>query len=307
MRRATIGVAVVGAVLWLSLGSASGANIGIHTLRDWERALNPMMGVPMYPMVVPVPFEVFREMVDRDEQWNTPVELTKDGQPYLFNYRESLLFTPTLEAMAHEDGGPPGVPGGPAGALQGRTEPALVMRWGDPNQGEGDPNSLPAPPRVGAAWDLVFGGPNDPGQDFTSGDGILEYSVHGPAESMIVSVNMVDVNENYREWWWHVGFDPGDIPPCEWTDIWVDPVSGASSHNPVMYFDGGGGAFDLSAIQYIRFNENGIWSEEFWDPATGLVWNAWDHVETTPEPVTLLSVTAGLCAFGAYVRRRRRA
>ena len=299
----------------LAAGSASGAAISINSLGDWQRGVESMM-------IVPVDYRDLRQFVGRPDgsipdaapEWSEPIMLKAtdpSGQalpPVEFVYADALLFTPTLTPEMHEAGGP--VPPGP---LQQRTEPSLTMRWGDPGPNNETGEGIPQPgQRVAAAWDLVLGGPNDPGQDFETGDGILEFSIHGPAECMIVSVNMIDGNGNYREWWWHI-VDPNhpeyeeEIRPCEWTDVWVNPITGAASHNPVMYFTHGPGVFDLSNITSIRFDENGIWSPDFIDPATGLVWNAWDHVQTVPEPATMLAVFAGACGLAGYLRRRRRA
>jgi len=217
--------------------------------------------------IKPVTGEEFRLMVAGDDQW--PAE-----------YRSAEFYTPELTVEMHEDS-------------HGKEEAALVMRWGD------TANPPPQGTRVAAAWDFVY--PQDPDLTGTR----IEFSLHTPCPCMYYSLNIIDENGNYREWIWHSDDLPGKLPPCTWSTVWVDPVSGASNYAPEAYFEhpAGGGVFDITKIQWIRFNENGIWSPEFQD-WTGLVWNAWDHVEVTPEPGTMLLVGSGL--LGLVLRRRRK-
>lgn len=239
--------------------------ISINTLVDWDTAL-------LSGQVRPVEGGVFQDMV-ADPQAPWPPE-----------YKTARFFTPQLAVMPHEDS-------------QGSTHPALIMRWGDPQ----DQTLIVGQTRVAAAWDVAM--PQGAPLDLTRGDKVLEFSVHAPAECMFVSLNLLDQQNRYREWIWHVGNQPGEIPPCQWTTVWVDPVAQTSNFNPTALFTVGQG-FDLSGIQFIRFDENGIWSPEFQDQ-TGLVWNAWDHVQQTPEPITLLGLLGGACMLRTYVRRRR--
>jgi len=253
------------------LGSASATPLfGIHTLEEWKEALGGGGGGGR---IVPVEADEFRAMVRGDDQW--PVE-----------YQEAKFFTPHLYPEMHTDS-------------QGREEAGLVMHWGDADMGA---TTQPPPElgdRVAAAWDYVY--PEDPDLNGTA----LSFSIHGPWESTYVSLNILDTSGNYREWIWHVGFQPGEIPPCVWSTVTVDPVNLTSNYTPVPGTPFvHGAAFDLTSIKYIRFNENGIWSPEFQDPVTGLVWNAWNHVEVTPEPGTMILLGGGL--LGLLARRRRK-
>ena len=63
--------------------------------------------------------------------------------------------------------------------------------------------------------------------------------------------------------------------------------------------------FDLSHVTMLRFDENGRYTDPAqWDPLQpGWLWNAWDHVEVSPEPGTMLLLGGGL--LGLLARRRR--
>jgi hypothetical protein len=269
-------IVVTCVLLCLCVGAARASPVfGIHGLREWSAALQ---GDPSAPGVIrPVEADDFRLLVREDDAW--PPE-----------YQQAKFFTPNLYVEEHMDS-------------HEHMEPALVMQWGD--QGA----TGQAPPldgeRVAAAWDFIYN--EDPPFDQTN---MLEFSIHAPWPCMFVSVNMFDGQGNYREWIWHVGDpdrnpdDEGKIPYCTWTTVQVNPVTLWSNYKYETVFTHGLG-FDLSTIQYIRFNENGVWSQEFQDPNTGLVWNAWNHVEVQPEPGTMLLLGSGLLALVARRRRKR--
>lgn len=205
-------------------------------------------------------------------------------------YQGATFFTPELYVM---DSG-----------LDG--EPGLVMAWGPPAQ-------LPADTRMAAAWDFVYD------LDPSLSGAIIEFSIFPPVVSTLFSLNLIDGNNNYREWIWHAG-GPGELPAFQWSDLQIDPVTGWSNwptfvpvftHDPDPAFP-----FDLSSITILRFDENitGGFSNFFPPPegpgAGGVqpfwVWNAWDHVAVTevPEPTTMLLLGGGLLVLA---RRRRRA
>jgi hypothetical protein len=257
--------------------AAAGASpvISINTLDEWNAAYGGGGSGGAY--IRQVRADDFRAMVEQEDAW--PPE-----------YQRAKFFTPVLRPMLHPDS-------------HQREEPCLVMYWG--NEGASGQQPPEEGDRVAAAWDLVYD--EDPVFDQSN---MIEFSIHAPAPCMYVSVNMFDGSGNYREWIWHVGDpdrnpdDEGKIPFCTWTDVAVNPVTLWSNYKYQTVFTHGLG-FDLSNIQYIRFNENGVWSEEFWDPATGLVWNAWDHVEVQPEPGTMLLLGSGLLALAARRRKKK--
>ncbi|HUT34973.1 MAG TPA: PEP-CTERM sorting domain-containing protein [Planctomycetota bacterium] len=250
--------------------------ISIDTLPEWSDALGGGGGGGGY--IEAVEADTFKAMIDDGlpGEWPEP-------------YETAIFCTPHLYVMEHADGG-------------GREEPALVMSWGDQVATGQDPPQLGD--RVAAAWDFVY--TEDP--PFSSSNWI-EFSIHAPFPGMYVSVNLIgEGGLSYREWIWLVGDpqDPTRIPACIWTDVIINPVTGASNYAYEKYFEHG--ELDFNNIERIRFDENGIWSPEFQqgDPSgLGLVWNAWDHVAVNPEPATMLLLGGGLLALARRRRRRK--
>ena len=238
-----------------------GPYIDISTLDEWDLLLNRPEGE--YPRIDPVPAGVFEEMVQSSEEW--PPE-----------YQEAFFAQPELDVREHEDS-------------SGRVEPALYMRWGP----EGDR----VQPEVfnAAAWDYVYDRPSD-----LSGVE-LEFSIHAPRESIRVSVNLIDADGDWLEFIWHVGL-PGEIPACQWTIVKIVPSTGYSNYKLLLpAFEGGwsDGKVDLTRITNIRFDENGIWSDEFSFPLDdGWMWNAWNHITVQPVPVD--PNIDGLVAYYAF-------
>jgi MYXO-CTERM domain-containing protein len=157
-----------------------------------------------------------------------------------------------------------------------------------------------------AAWDYVY--PTDPNLSGLT----IDFSIFPPVYSTHFSLNLIDATGNYREWIWHAG-DPGEVPPGQWSTLKINPATGWSNWPTVAYFQHDAtGTFDLSSVQILRFNEN-IWSAPGFPPGPmgnvppGWVWNAWNHVQVSPEPGTLIVwlALAGL-GLGFGCRRRRR-
>jgi len=272
VRRAWTLCVVWGVALCLLAGTVAASPVfSINTLDEWTLAHET-------GHIIPVPADAFRDLVADEDAWPDA-------------YQDAKFFTPTLYVMEHTDG-------------HGQTEPGLVMHWGDPAQGATNQPPPVLGDRVAAAWDFVYD--EDPAFNATN---LIEFSIHAPVPGMYVSLNLFDAAGNYREWIWLAGDpanpdDQGKIPFCTWTDVQVNPVTLWSNYEYETVFTHGVD-FDLSSIQFIRFNENGIWSEEFWAPNTTLVWNAWDHVEVQPEPTTMLLLGGGLMGLAAKRRRRR--
>ena len=270
-------VALVLGVLCLSLGSAGATPLfGIHTYEDWQAAYpGPGLGP-----IRAVPADELREMILGSPEW--PPE-----------YADAHFATPELLVVEeHVDS-------------HDRGHPALEMRWGNGNviNAAGDPVDPVAGERIVAAWDYVY----DEDPDLTGMK--LEFSIHTPGPSMFFSLNILDANGNYREWIWHSGgLDPDkpEVPPCTWTTVMVDPVTGTTNWPTHAYFQTNVGVpFDLSKVTMLRFNENGVWMDAgHMDPSGEWIWNAWDHVEVTPEPGTMLLLGGGL--LGLMARRRKK-
>ena len=245
----------------------------ISTLDEWGSLLNRPAGE--YPRIDPVPADVFAEMVESSDEW--PPE-----------YRDAFFTTPELDAREHKDG-------------SGQMEPALYMRWGP----EGE--SVRSGEYNAAAWDYVYGRASD-----LSGVE-LEFSVHapaGPTEDGIwkVSINLIDADGDWREWVWDVGASgnkDGKIPACQWTTVQLIPSTDYSNYNlQRSAFEGGrgDGRVDLTRVTMIRFDENGVWTEELPFPLDdGWVWNAWNHIRVVPiRDVDIEENLVGLVAYYAF-------
>jgi hypothetical protein len=278
MRTGRLAVALLFGLSVLMVGNAHAIPwVSIHSQAEWQAALDD-------ERVRPVPYDVLEQMImSEPSPW--PDEYTGTGY-------NTYYYTPTLMPTEHGDGKVPP-----------QIEPALYARWG--LEGTGPPlGDLQQDDRLVMAWDYVY--PEDP--DLTGMT--LEFSIHAPEESWFVSVNIVDEFGNFREWIWHVGFEPGEIPPCEWTTVTLDPGSIlASSSNYALdsafTVNQPGSQFDLTRVTTLRFDENGRWSGNMLDPETGEIWNAWNHVEVTPEPATMVLLGGGLLALARRRRKRQ--
>ncbi len=216
--------------------------------------------------IQPVPAEDFETMVQGDDNWPDV-------------YKNAQFYTPELQVFPDYLG-----------------EAGLYMAWGE-DGGEA---------HRAAAWDYIYDA--DPNLQGTT----IDFSILPPVYCTHFSLNLIDQNGNYREWIWHVG-DPGEIPPGQWSTLSINPVTGGSNYATVALFthDVPGTPFDLSTIQILRFNEN-ISSTPGFPPGpmgnvpNGWVWNAWNHVQVSPEPGTLLvwTVLAGLATALGWRRRR---
>jgi len=217
-----------------------------------------------------VPGTVFEQMVAEEEAW--PDE-----------YKTAEFFTPQLEVFSDFDG-----------------EAGLYMAWGNDDGSQ---------VRRAAAWDYVY--PQDPNLNGTT----IDFSIFPPFPSTLFSLNLIDANGNYREWIWHAG-NPGEPLPGQWSTLSINPATGASNWptfggSPFIH-NVPGFSFDLSSIQILRFNENISWTPGFppgpmGNVPDGWVWNAWNHVQVTPEPGTLFvwSALIGLGLGYGWWRRRR--
>lgn len=271
----------------LLVGMMAGATpvISIETLPDWEDALTA-------GQIQPVPASEFQTMVEQG--------------PWPAEYQDAYFATPELYVMEHTDS-------------LGDTEPALVMYWGrgdvvGPGGGQ-VPEPLPDA-YVGAAWDYVY--PLDP--DLTNLR--LEFSIHVPGPGMFFSLNLIDADGDFMEWVWQSNPDPAipDFPWCQWTTVQVDPNTGWTNWGSALVSldpsglpgpfmggpPGGDGLLDLTRVTRIRFDEMGRWMDPMlMTDFQGVpwMWNAWDHVEVSPEPGTMLLLGGGLAVL---LRRRRR-
>lgn len=283
MSRKTLILMAAGALLLLPALSASASPyFQINTLEDWQTALGGGGGGGAVVAVDANDFEAM--MNDGGAAWPSA-------------YLGAIFSTPELSASLHHDGG-------------GVYSPALVMQWQDPG-------GMVLNQYYAAAWDYEYALDPD-----LSGGGTLEFSIHAPQESWYVSINLIDAQGDYMEWIWHVGNNPGEIPPCTWTTVTVNPSTGETNYTLTTLFtatpDPGDplfnpanppdGVVDLDQITKIRFDENGRWSPWFdvnngsFGIPNGMIWNAWDHVAYTPEPGVLSILGAGL--FGLFLRRR---
>ena len=160
---------------------------------------------------------------------------------------------------------------------------SLVMSW-DAVQ---DPNVLSI-----AAWEYVY----DQDPDLTGL--ILDFSIFAPIGIWDLSVELIDINNNSRGW-----FSSG--VPNTWGTHSINPGIGSQGIFNAYYSQPG---FDLSKVVAIRFDEAGMWSPSFPTAPVGappgLMWNAWNHVQVTPEPSTLLLIGFGLMGLTWVVRRK---
>jgi len=263
------------------LGSAAASPMfGIHSLQDWQEALGGGGGGGRIEPVKPAEFD---KMVNLRGPYDGMQLEQGDGWPV--EYQEALFSEPLLTAEMHTDS-------------QGTTEAGLVMTWGQDLTPQDDQ-------QVAAAWDFVYD------EDPDLSDMTLEFSIHTPGPCMFFSLNIVDVNDNYREWIWHSGDDPRELRPCTWTTVTVDPVNITSTSTNFALVPGAPFTyskpdilFDLTQVKLLRFNENGIWANpDHMDPTGSWIWNAWDHVEVHPEPATMILLGSGLLALA---RKRRK-
>ena len=274
MRKLSVGASLLlacGLVCLMVGGAAASPLFGIHSLQEWEAAVNS-------GQVRAVPGTEFQDMV-RGGGAYAGLQLA-DGDGWPLTYQEAEFLTPQLDVAEYEG------------------EAGLVMAWGDQTTAQDLQQA--------AAWDFVYD--EDPNLDGT----IIEFSIFPPVYCTQVSLNLIDMHGNYREWIWHAG-DTGEMIPGQWNLLQINPSAGTSNWptvagTPFIYQDPSN-PFDINSIQFLRFNENISSNSPGWPsgPAgvpPGWIWNMWNHVEVHPEPATMALLGSGL--LGLVLKRRKR-
>jgi hypothetical protein len=137
--------------------------------------------------------------------------------------------------------------------------PGLVMAWGDP-QDSGQ--------EVIAAWQYEF--TEDP--DLTKY--IIHLCVFPPCFINTISFGLKDINGNIKSWDWTVGAN--GVVPCDTQvcfDVRADRGAGQSGATS-YYIDPG---FDVTQVQWMIFDENGVWVDSLPPDPAGFGRNAWNY------------------------------
>ena len=169
---------------------------------------------------------------------------------------------------------------------------SLVMQW----EAIEDPEVLSI-----ASWDYTYG--IDP--DFSNMR--VHFSLLAPVGIWDVSLELIDINGNAVGW-----FLPGPVNGI-WQDHWIKAYNLQDQGNWEFY-DGSGGAFDITQVIAIRLNESGMFSPQIpFAPAPGggpvpqtpIFWNAWNHlVVKAPEPESLMLFVLGVLMVVYQTRKR---
>jgi hypothetical protein len=172
-------------------------------------------------------------------EWNAGFESHYPGM-------EPQFRIPNLEVM-------PSIPQEP-------DTPGLVMSWGSPaDDGQ----------EIIAAWEYVY----DDDPDLTNY--LIHLCVFPPCNVInTISFGLKDINGNIKSWDWAVW--PWGIVPCDTQVCFtINPVQGAGQWGATSYYMDA--AFDLTKVQWLIFDENGVWVDSLQADPAGFGQNAWNY------------------------------